>query len=60
MPDNSNEMRKPAEQWASEKHTPAWLLAAMRAHEQWPLGRDLTEGEFDEACRVVGQHRLGY
>jgi hypothetical protein len=52
--------RKPVETWAEEKRTPAWLLAAARVHENWPVGRELTEAEFDTALKRVASVRLGY
>lgn len=40
---------KPFEQWAEAKKTPDWLLAATKASADWPMGREVTETEFDEA-----------
>ena len=54
------EERRPAEQWAQEKQTPAWLFAAARVHEGWPVGRELLEAEFEEALQRVSVVRLGY
>jgi hypothetical protein len=43
---------KAAEVWAREKGhigARAWYLAAARAHERWPVGREVTEAEYDAA-----------
>jgi hypothetical protein len=48
----SDENKKPAEQWAeTKKHTgrAAWKFAAARAAENWPVGAELTESEYDAA-----------
>ncbi len=45
--------RRPFEQWAEAKKTPAWKLAAAKAHENWPLGREVTEAAFDQAVRAA-------
>jgi hypothetical protein len=47
--------RKPFEAWARAKKTPKWLLAAATAGERWPVGREVTEVEFDAAtARAAG------
>lgn len=51
--------RKPVEQHAEEKQTPAWLLAAARAHHGWPIGRELTESEFEQALAATKGIRIG-
>lgn len=38
---------KPFEVWAAEKKTPDWLLAATKASQDWPGGREMTEAAFD-------------
>lgn len=38
---------KPFEVWAAEKKTPDWLLAATKASQDWPIGREMTEAAFD-------------
>lgn len=61
--------KKTAEEWAAEKkHTraqnragqkpavvPDWRFAAAKAHEGWPVGKELTEAEYDAAvARAIG------
>ncbi len=43
------EVRRPHEEWAAEKGTPSWLLAAARANAGWALGQEVTEREYDRA-----------
>lgn len=51
--------RKPFEQWASEKKTPAWLAAAARAMRGWAIGREVTEEDFDAALTDAGAVAVG-
>jgi hypothetical protein len=46
--------RLPFEQWAAKKKTVAWLLAAAKALESWPIGREITEAQFDDAVLRAG------
>jgi hypothetical protein len=43
------ETRRPHEEWAAQKGTPAWLLAATRVKAGWALGQEVTEKEYDQA-----------
>ncbi len=47
------EARRPHEEWAAEKGTPAWLLAAARAKAGWALGQEVTEREYDRAVEAA-------
>jgi hypothetical protein len=47
------EVRRPHEEWAAQKGTPAWLLAATRAKVGWALGQEVTEGEYDRAVEAA-------
>jgi len=47
------ETRRPHEEWAAEKGTPAWLLAAARAKAGWALGQEVTEKEYDRAVEAA-------
>lgn len=47
------EVRRPHEEWAAEKGTPAWLLAAARAKAEWALGQEVTEREYDRAMEAA-------
>jgi hypothetical protein len=51
--------RRPFEAWAKSKKTPRWVLAAAKAGERWPAGRELTETQFDAALQRArtGAHR---
>jgi hypothetical protein len=60
MAGSAEVVRKPIEIWAEEKGTPAWLVAAARVHENWPMGRELTEAEFEAALKRVSSVRVGY
>jgi hypothetical protein len=52
--------RKPFETWVEAKKPPAWLAAAARAMRGWPIGREVTEQEFDDALEAAGQVAIGY
>ncbi len=41
--------RKPWEQWAKEKRAAAAELRTAKTLHRWPVGRELTEAEFDAA-----------
>lgn len=41
--------RLPVEQWAKQKLIPAWKFVVAKAHEQWPVGLQVTEAEFEAA-----------
>jgi len=47
------ETRRPHEEWAAQKGTPAWLLAAARAKAGWALGQEVTEREYDRAVEAA-------
>ena len=47
------ETRCPHEEWAAQKGTPAWLLAAARAKAGWALGQEVTEREYDRAVEAA-------
>jgi hypothetical protein len=47
------EARRPHEEWAAEKGTPTWLLAAARAKARWALGQEVTEREYDRAVEAA-------
>jgi hypothetical protein len=47
------EARRPHEEWAVQKGTPAWLLAAARAKTKWALGQEVTEREYDRAVEAA-------
>ena len=58
-PATASSGRKPVEEHAKAKNTPAWLFAGAKAGEGWALGRELTEAEYDAAIERAGSHRLG-
>jgi hypothetical protein len=35
--------------WAAKKKTDAWKVGAARAMRAWPLGKEVTESEYDQA-----------
>lgn len=44
---------KTPREWAKEKRTPAWQLAAATAGHVWLSGKTLTESEFDLAITAA-------
>jgi hypothetical protein len=46
--------RKAFEEWAKDKQSDVALVAAARAAFKWPVGKELTEQEFDEALDRAG------
>lgn len=50
---------KTVETWSEEKRTPAWLFAAARAKHRWPIGREVTEAEFDKAIAATKSIQIG-
>lgn len=57
------EVQQPAhrtfEEWAQAAGTATWLAAATRACKRWPVGKELTQQEFDEAVREAASIRIG-
>jgi hypothetical protein len=51
---------KAFETHATEKKIPAWLVAAMRAHDRIPAGREMTAEAFDALADKVANHPIGY
>ena len=47
------EPRRPYEEWAAQKGTPSWLLAAARVKAGWALGQEVTEREYDQAVNAA-------
>jgi hypothetical protein len=47
------DVHRPYEEWAAEKGTPTWLLAAARAKAGWALGQEVTEKEYDRAVEAA-------
>ena len=43
--------RLPAELWAKKKGTEAWKFRAVAAGKAWPIGKELTEKDYDEAIQ---------
>jgi len=50
---------KTVEQWASEKSTPDWLFAAAKVGNRWPIGRELSEAEYDAAIKRAAHTTAG-
>ena len=49
----SEDIRRSHEEWAAQKGTPAWLLAAARVKAGWALGQEVTEREYDRAVEAA-------
>lgn len=56
MPDSTT--RRPVEDWAKEKATPSPLFAFAKQLHRWPVGRPLTEAEYDAALARVSSIRF--
>jgi hypothetical protein len=56
--ENSEPERRAVEAWARAKGTPAWLFAAARACNRWPIGIELTADEFDAAVAAAASTRI--
>jgi hypothetical protein len=48
-----NDEKKTVEQWAELKRLAAWKLAVARAHENWAIGQQLAEADFDQAVAAA-------
>jgi hypothetical protein len=53
-------IRRSYEDWATDKIPEAWALAAAKTLMSWPVGREVTEAEFDEAIRTAKAIQIGY
>jgi len=47
------DVRRPHEEWAAQKGSPPWLLAAARVKAGWALGQEVTEREYDRAVEAA-------
>lgn len=45
--------RKPWEQWAKEKRAPAGELLSAKTLHRWPVGKQITEADFDAAITAA-------
>jgi hypothetical protein len=50
---------KPFGEWAAAKNTPDWQLAAYKAHTKHPIGREVSEKEFDSSLKEALTLPLG-
>jgi hypothetical protein len=50
---------KTAEEWAAEKKIEGWKFAAAKAGNAWPVGKELSEEDFDDAVEASITHRIG-
>ena len=48
------------EDHAKAAGTPAWTVAAVKAHEGWPIGKELPREKYDAAVKKVLNVRIGY
>ncbi len=55
----SSSESKPFEQWAAEKGTADWQLAALTAFKNYPIGREVTASEFDAALEQALKQPVG-
>ena len=52
-PSTTAAVRKTVEQWQAEKIIVPWLFAFASTQNRWPVGRELTEAEFDAAIKAA-------
>lgn len=46
------------EAWRGEKATPAWLFDAAKTMHTWPIGRVLSESDYDAAIDAAAHVRI--
>lgn len=52
---------KAIEDWATQKQTEDWQMAAIKQRMRWGIGKEVSEGDFDEALNnVLGIKLSGY
>lgn len=49
---------KPFEQWATEKKTPAYLVAGTKNAQRWAAGREVTEEQYDAAVDAAANAKM--
>lgn len=47
------------EQIAARLGTPDWVLAGVASQEHWPVGREMTQADFEAACEKLLTAPLG-
>lgn len=52
--------RKTVEDWARDKGTADWQVAAARASNRWPQGHELSEADYDAAVTGMAEIQMGY
>jgi hypothetical protein len=51
--------RKTIEEWAKQKGTADWKLAAAKVHQKgWGVGKEVEESTFDKAIKAVEEIKL--
>jgi hypothetical protein len=50
---------KPFEEWAAAKNTPDWQLASLVAYKKYPIGREVSEKDFDAGLKEALSLPLG-
>jgi hypothetical protein len=58
--DETQPQRRPAEEWARETNTPAWLHAATRTRLKWAEGREVTSDDYKRATAETAGAPIGY
>lgn len=57
--DKPAEAKKSVEEWREEKKTELVKFAAAKGLSNWPVGAELTEGEYDAAIEAGFSHPIG-
>lgn len=58
-PPKGDKELKPFEQWAAAKNTADWQLAALVAHQRYPIGQEVSEAAFDAALEEALTQPVG-
>ena len=48
-PPDAKQAKQPIEHWQIVAGTPKWLWAGMKLGKGWPIGKEVTRAEYDEA-----------
>lgn len=46
------------EDWARAKKTAAWEVAAAKAMHRWPVGKEMSEADYDKAIKDATTHTI--
>lgn len=49
---------RPFEEWAAVKKSAKWEVAAAKAMHRWPLGKEMSEADYDKAIVAATTHTI--